>query len=141
MINDKMDWGFFCDEHHFSHISRLFSSDPSPQLSTLSHRRHLGIHLLFWQRNRVLGSHKMLLQTASSSSDLSPQSSLPSQRQSLGMQIYMYKESDENWYNTKFLQIRMHSVPFMFFINERSLFSQFLSLISNNLMIIQFQIL
>ena len=70
------------------HRSWSFSSEPSPQLSTLSQTLHLGIHLKFWQRKRWAGGQGTSSQTLTVSSEPSPQSLSPSQRHSRGTQIW-----------------------------------------------------
>ncbi|KAK2193428.1 hypothetical protein NP493_13g10000 [Ridgeia piscesae] len=70
-----------------SPMSCLFSSEPSPQLSTLSHRRHLEMHLKLSQRKWVDSGQEISSQILGSSSELSPQSLSPSQRHSREIQI------------------------------------------------------
>jgi len=81
-----MEFGF--NWATYVQISWLFSSEPSPQSSFLSQRRHLAMHLKLSQRNRLSGSQSMEWQIASVSSDASPQSSSPSHIHSGAIQIY-----------------------------------------------------
>ena len=82
----------------------LFSSEPSPQLSTLSHMRQRGIQMKLLHRNLESSGQSMDWQTAAVSSEPSPQSSSPSHLHSRATQICW-----RNNYTVQYISLSFHT--------------------------------